>query len=111
MTDTSHLINRIVEAMEANGFQKEAIEMFKNEAADQMRAALVLDVNAVEGEREELEAQYGQVWNTEELSRDFAVEGFAAPFVVVRRKSDGQRGSLMFQHMPRYYFGFEAYEE
>jgi hypothetical protein len=30
-----------------------------------------------------------------------------APFVVVRRRSDGQEGSLMFQHWPRYYFLFE----
>jgi hypothetical protein len=29
-----------------------------------------------------------------------------APFVVVRRKSDGVKGSMMFQHMPRYYFSF-----
>jgi hypothetical protein len=29
-----------------------------------------------------------------------------APFVVVRRKADGVKGSLMFQHMPRFYYGF-----
>ena len=28
------------------------------------------------------------------------------PFVVVRRKSDGVKGSLEFQHNPRYYFSF-----
>jgi len=40
--------------------------------------------------------------------KNFDVLGFMAPVVVVRRKSDGQKGSLFFQHHPRFYFGFEA---
>lgn len=47
-----------------------------------------------------------QTWNTEELQRDFTVEGFLAPFVVVRRKSDGVRGTLEFTHSPRVYYKF-----
>lgn len=50
----------------------------------------------------------GQTWTTEQLQEDFAVEGFAAPFVVVRRKSDGVKGTLEFTHSPRVYFGFKA---
>jgi hypothetical protein len=69
-----------------------------------------VEINAAPGSREALEAQHGQVWDTQELGQDFTVEGFMAPYVVVRRKSDGQRGSLMFQHNPRFYFGFELYE-
>jgi len=57
--------------------------------------------------REALEADYGQVWDTQELSRDFQVIGFMAPFVAVIRKSDNKSGSLMFQHSPRFYFGFQ----
>ena len=34
------------------------------------------------------------------------VLGFLAPFVVVRRKSDGRKGSLTFSHSPRFYFSF-----
>lgn len=45
-------------------------------------------------------------WSTEALARDFDVEGFRAPYVVVRRKRDGMRGSLMFRHFPRVYFGW-----
>ena len=30
------------------------------------------------------------------------------PFVVVRRKADGVKGSLMFQNSPRFYFGFQS---
>ena len=49
----------------------------------------------------------GQTWTTEQLREEFEVEGFMAPFVVVRRKSDGARGTLMFRHDPRVYFDFE----
>ena len=53
-------------------------------------------------------AQYGQVWDAQQLADDFEVVGFMAPFVVVRRKADGMKGSLEFQHNPRYYFNFVA---
>jgi hypothetical protein len=47
-------------------------------------------------------------WDTDSLQRDFTVEGFCAPFVVVRRKSDGARGCLEFVQTDsgRWYFGF-----
>lgn len=57
--------------------------------------------------RSKLEAEYGQVWDTDQLCADFKVDGFGAPFVVVTRKSDGVRGSLEFQHMPRFYYNFQ----
>jgi hypothetical protein len=71
-----------------------------------VRRILTTVVNRNPTERAELERKFGTVWNTEELSRDFEVKGFQAPFVVVKRKSDGKIGSLMFQHAPRYYFSF-----
>ena len=55
-------------------------------------------------ERIRLEAEHGQIWNTDELAADFTVEGFMAPYVVVVRKSDGQKGTMKFQHLPRFYF-------
>jgi hypothetical protein len=70
------------------------------------RRAYVEEINSNPGSREALEKEYGQVWNTEELGRDFDVQGFMAPFVVVKRKSDGVVGSLEFQHSPRFYYGF-----
>lgn len=54
----------------------------------------------------DLAAEQGQTWTTQEMTRDFDVLGFAAPFVVVRRKSDGKTGTLEFTHSPRVYFGF-----
>ena len=69
------------------------------------------EINAEPGSRAALEAKYGQVWTTDELSHTFEVIGFMAPLVVVRRKSDGMKGSLEFQHNPRYYFNFEPYKK
>ena len=77
-----------------------------NESIDAIRRERLGEVNTEPGSRASLEAQYGQVWNTDELGRDFEVLGFMAPYVVVRRNVDGVRGSLEFQHMPRFYFHF-----
>jgi hypothetical protein len=77
------------------------------------RRILVHQVNsAVESsdedkERKRLEELYGEVWDTDQVRELFEVEGFMAPFVVVKRKSDGKKGSLMFQHRPRFYFKFQ----
>jgi hypothetical protein len=74
------------------------------DSTEPIRRALVSAVNADPGSREALEAKHGQVWDTKELSRDFKVHGFMAPFIVATRKADGVKGSLMFQHLPRFYF-------
>jgi hypothetical protein len=78
------------------------------DATEVVRREMLAEINAQPGSREALEAEHGQVWNTQELGEDFEVLGFAAPLVVVRRRSDGVRGSLFFQHSPRSYFGFQA---
>jgi hypothetical protein len=77
-----------------------------SDPTENIRRQMLADINAEPGSPEYLEAKHGQVWDTSELSRDFEVIGFAAPLVVVRRKSDGVKGSLMFQHHPRFYFGW-----
>jgi hypothetical protein len=69
--------------------------------------ALQIQSNNPDEERLRLEQQWGQVWNTKELAIDFDVKGFMAPFIVVTRKSDDKRGSLMFQHHPRFYFNWD----
>jgi hypothetical protein len=45
-------------------------------------------------------------WNTKELQEDFIVVGFAMGLCAVRRRSDGQLGSLQFDHNPRRYYDF-----
>lgn len=47
---------------------------------------------------------------TEEMRELYEVVGFQAPFVVVRRKADGQLGSLEFTHSPRRYFGWTPHD-
>lgn len=54
-----------------------------------------------------LEAEHGRVWNSFELARDYELEAFTAPNVVVTRRADGVRGTLVFQHDPRFYWGFK----
>jgi len=58
--------------------------------------------------RRVLEKAFGedQVWNTEELRKDFEVESFLAPTVTVIRKSDQQKGTLEFTDRPRFYYNF-----
>jgi hypothetical protein len=73
---------------------------------EDIRRQMVAEINANAGPRAELEAKHGQVWDTSELRSDFEVLGFSAPFVIVKRKSDGVRGSLLFQHDPRLYHSF-----
>ncbi len=78
-----------------------------DDPTESIRRERLAEINAQPGSRAALESQHGQVWDTNELRQDFDVLGFAAPLVVVRRKSDGVRGSLEFQHNPRFYFSFQ----
>jgi hypothetical protein len=66
-----------------------------NDPTEAIRRERLAEINAEPGPREALEAQYGQVWDTAQLGEQFEVIGFMAPLVVVRRKSDGQKGSLV----------------
>jgi len=74
---------------------------------ENIRRGMVEIINSNPSERERLEEIYGEVWNTSEVSKDFEVIGFMAPFITVKRKEDSVRGVLMFQHSPRYYFDFQ----
>jgi hypothetical protein len=78
---------------------------------ESIRRRMLAEINAQPGTREYLEAQHGQVWDTDQLREDFEVTGFGAPLLVVWRKADGVKGSLMFQHSPRFYFGFEPHRD
>ena len=79
-----------------------------SDPTEMARRQRLAEINAEPGSREALEVEHGQVWDTTQLSQDFEVTGFMAPSVAVRRKSDGAKGSLEFQHNPRFYFNFQA---
>ena len=76
------------------------------ETTETIRRRRLVEINAEPAGREALAAKYGRVWDTAELTAEFEVLGFMAPYVVVRRIADGRKGSLEFQHSPRRYFNF-----
>ena len=62
---------------------------------------------------QDLVARFGadNVWTTEQVRKLFEITSFMAPYCTCVRKSDGQVGSLIFQHSPRFYFNFVAFIE
>lgn len=78
----------------------------KADVTEELRQMRLAVLNAEPGDRNAMEQRHGQVWDATELRRDFEVIGFMAPLVVARRRSDGMRGSLEFQHHPRFYFNW-----
>lgn len=60
-----------------------------------------------ENEKQRLKDKYGDsVYTTDDLRKDFKVFSFLAPFTQVEYK--GQKGLVMFQHSPRFYFDFKS---
>ena len=74
---------------------------------EDIRRVMVETINSVQSPRQELEASVGKVWDTDQIREEFEVIGFMAPFVVVKVKATGKKGSLEFQHSPRFYFNFK----
>ena len=60
-----------------------------SDETEAIRRQQLAEINAQPGSREALEAQHGQVWDTQQLGQDFTVEGFPAPYVIVRRSPMG----------------------
>ena len=73
---------------------------------EEFRRAEVQRINSEAAERAALEAKYGQVWNTNEVTSEFTIISFLAPYVLARRNKDNKKGTLEFQDRPRYYFNF-----
>ena len=84
--------------------KKEEIRM--TDPTESIRREMVAEINAEPGSRAALKPSMARS-GYDQLQRDFEALGFMAPLVVVRRRSDGVKGSLMFQHDPRFYFGFQ----
>ena len=77
------------------------------DSTENIRRDMVADINSAPGSRVSLESEYGEVMDTTEVQSKYEITGFMAPFVVVVRRSDGVKGSLMFQDQPRFYFRFK----
>jgi hypothetical protein len=82
-----------------------------SDPTEAVRRERLLEINLVPGSRQALEAEHGQVWDTDQLSEDFEAIGFMAPLIVVRRRADGAKGSLEFQHSPRLYFNWQPHNK
>jgi hypothetical protein len=63
-------------------------------------------INRAPKTREELEMYLDRVWDTQQLSSEFEVLGFRAPFAIVKKRSSGEQGSMLFQNQPRFYFAY-----
>jgi hypothetical protein len=79
-------------------------EDIRRDAVSQLNAAVESNNEATE--RQRLETSHGQVWDTSQMTAEFECVGFMALFVVVKRRADGTKGTLIFQHNPRFYFSF-----
>jgi hypothetical protein len=44
---------------------------------------------------------------TEQMRAEYEVLGFAMGYCIVRRKADGVKGTLDFDHAPRVYYNFQ----
>lgn len=72
-----------------------------------IRKQMVTELNSADNTKAELEAKHGKVWTTSEMQEEFDALGFMAPFIIVRKRDTGERGSLLFTHSPRFYFSFQ----
>ena len=79
-----------------------------SDPTEAIRKELVVQINAEPGSREALEAEHGEVWDTNQLREDFEVLGFGARAGGRAAEVRWQAGSLFFQHNPRFYFDFQA---
>lgn len=57
--------------------------------------------------RKELEYEFGEVWDENEFMMQFENLGYRPPFVIVRHLISGERGTVLFQNQPRFYFRFD----
>lgn len=74
------------------------------DSTEAIRREMVADINNQPHTREEFKELGVKVWDTSELTKEFEVIGFMAPFCVAKRKDTGARGTFMFQDTPRLYF-------
>lgn len=84
-----------------------------NDETEAPRKARLIELNQDLTEDEkarliELQERYGQVWTLAQLREEYEIIGFMAPFVVVKNRKTGEKGSMEFVHMPRFYFNYQA---
>jgi hypothetical protein len=53
-----------------------------------------------------IQEEGGECWTTEEVTKEFDILGFMAPFCTAVRMETGKKGVLAFVHRPRIYYGW-----
>ena len=53
-----------------------------------------------------IQEEEGECWTTEEVVEEFEIIGFLAPFCTAKRRETGEKGTLLFVHRPRVYYGW-----
>lgn len=76
-------------------------------AVEALRKTTAQIINSNPKSREELESLFIKVYDTTEMIESFSPISFAAPFIYVVEKATGKKGTLIFQHNPRFYYSFE----
>jgi hypothetical protein len=55
----------------------------------------------------ELKSTYEEVWSAAEVGSRYEILGFKSPFAIARCRETGEKGTLIFQNHPRFYFGWD----
>ena len=83
---------------------KDLPKQLRPEESESARMRKIIEVNPEAGSRAALEEQYGQVWTMDEVTAQFEITSFLAPYVYAVERKTGRKVRLAFQHHPRFYF-------
>ena len=72
----------------------------------ELRKQRAREINSRPRNRLALHRDFGDVWTHQEMAQEFDIVLWICPLVIVIRRSDGIKGSLLYQHQPRFYFRF-----
>lgn len=88
----------------------EDMEVYLDQYMDIELRMLERGINKNPCEGRELSEQIGEeVWSASEVGATFDILGFKSPFALAEHRESGVRGSLLFQNIPRYYFGWDPH--
>ena len=89
---------------------EKAFMMSRQKEIDMKRAEIKPDMKGISDKiSQSVGEKVFRIEKQKELTKEFEVLGFLAPFVMVRERSTGRKGSLLFQHWPRFYFDFNPH--
>lgn len=85
-----------------------SLEQYRSSYMDLEIRMLDRYINGTPREFDELEGSYDEVWSERDAAERFEIYGFKPPFALARCIATGERGTLLFQNSPRYYFNWDT---